>query len=92
MSKAFATLGLPDTATPDEVKAKWRELCSIHHPDRGGNAVEFNTIRKAYKAAMEEASAPKPCASCDGSGKVKVNNGWSSIAMPCQVCGGSGHA
>jgi DnaJ-class molecular chaperone len=92
MSKAFATLGLPDTATPDEVKAKWRELCSIHHPDRGGNAVEFNTIRKAYKAAMEEASAPKPCASCDGSGTVKVNNGSSSTAMPCQVCGGSGHA
>jgi curved DNA-binding protein CbpA len=25
MSKAFATLGLPETATPDEVKAKWRE-------------------------------------------------------------------
>ena len=91
MSKAFATLGLPDTATPDEVKAKWRELCMIHHPDRGGNAVEFNTIRKAYKVAMEEASEPKPCGSCKGSGKVTQTMGWSSIELPCQACGGSGH-
>jgi len=92
MSKAFATLGLPDTATPDEVKAKWRELCMIHHPDRGGNAVEFNTIRKAYKAAMEEASEPKPCMSCKGSGKITQTHGFSSIELPCQACGGSGHA
>jgi DnaJ-class molecular chaperone len=91
MSKAFATLGLPDTATPDEVKAKWRELCMIHHPDRGGNSVEFNAIRKAYKAAMEEASAPKACPQCLGTGKVKQTSGWSSIDMPCQACG-SGHA
>lgn len=92
MSKAFATLGLPDTATPDEVKAKWRELCMIHHPDRGGNSVEFNTIRKAYRAAMEEASEPKPCSTCKGSGKVTQTAGWSSIEMPCQTCGGLGHA
>lgn len=91
MSKAFATLGLPETATPDEVKAKWRELVMVHHPDRGGNAFEFNEIRKAYKVAMEEASAPKPCGTCSGSGKVKQSSGWSSIEMPCQVCGGSGH-
>lgn len=91
MSKAFATLGLPDTATPDEVKAKWRELCMIHHPDRGGNAVEFNTIRKAYKAAMEEASQPKPCGSCKGSGKVTQTHGFSSIELPCAQCGGVGH-
>lgn len=92
MSKAFATLGLLDTATPDEVKAKWRELCMIHHPDRGGNPVEFNTIRKAYKQAFEEASEPKACPQCLGTGKVKQTSGWSSIDMPCQACGGSGHA
>lgn len=92
MSKAFATMGLPDTATPEEVKAKWRELCMIHHPDRGGNVVEFNTIRKAYNQAFAEASEPKPCNTCKGSGKVTQTAGWSSIEMPCQVCGGSGHA
>lgn len=91
MSKAFATLGLPETATPDEVKAKWRELCMIHHPDRGGGPVEFNEIHKAYKIAMEEASAPKACPQCNGTGKIKQSHGFSSIDMPCMACGGTGH-
>lgn len=92
MSKAFEKLGLLATATPDEVKAKWRELCVIHHPDRGGNPVEFDEIRRAYKAAYAEASEPKPCPQCQGSGKVKQSHGFSSIDMPCASCGGSGHA
>lgn len=92
MSKAFATLGLPDTASADEVKAKWRELCMIHHPDRGGNPVEFNEIRRAYKIAHAEASQPKPCGTCSGAGKVKQVSGWNSIELPCPACGGSGHA
>lgn len=91
MSKAFATLGLPETATPEEVKAKWRELCMIHHPDRGGNAVEFNEIRRAYKQAMEEVLAPKPCTSCSGSGRVTHSYGFNSVDLPCPSCGGSGH-
>jgi DnaJ-class molecular chaperone len=92
MSKAFATLGLPDTATPDEVKAKWRELCMVHHPDRGGNAVEFNEIRKAYKIAMDEASQPKPCCGCNGTGKTKVTYGFSTVDVTCRFCSGGGHA
>lgn len=92
MSKAFAILGLPETATPEEVKAKWRELCMIHHPDRGGNPCDFNEIRKAYKIAMNEASAPKACTTCGGTGKVKHSHGFNSIDMPCPVCGGSGNA
>lgn len=91
MSKAFATLGLPETATPDEVKAKWRELVMIHHPDRGGNSCDFNEIRKAYKIAMEEASAPKACPQCNGTGKIKQSYGFSSIDMPCMACGGTGY-
>lgn len=91
MSKAFAAMGLSDTATPDEVKAKWRELCMIHHPDRGGNAVEFNTINKAYKQAVAEASEPKGCPQCLGTGKAKQTYGFSSIELPCAQCGGSGH-
>lgn len=89
-SKAFKTLGLPETATPDEVKAKWRELCMIHHPDRGGNPVEFDEIRRAYKIAHAEASAPKACSTCSGTGKVKQTHGWTSVELPCPACGGSG--
>jgi DnaJ-class molecular chaperone len=92
MSKAFETLGLPDTATPDEVRAKWRELVMIHHPDRGGNPCDFNDFRKAYKTAYAEASEPKACPQCHGSGKVKQSHGFNSIDLPCAFCGGSGHA
>ncbi len=91
MSKAFTALGLPETATPDEVKAKWRELVMVNHPDRGGNPCDFNEIRKAYKIAMEEASAPKACPQCNGTGKIKQSRGFSSIDMPCMACGGTGH-
>jgi len=92
MTQAFAALGLPDTATPDEVRAKWRKLCMIHHPDRGGNAAEFNTVRQAYKIALKEANQPKPCWACKGSGKATQTVGWSSIDMPCQVCGGKSYS
>ena len=43
----FAVLGLEDTASPDEVKARWRSLASEHHPDNGGNAERFDECRKA---------------------------------------------
>ena len=91
MSKAFMALGLPDTSTPDEVKAKWRELAMKLHPDRGGDGVEFHIVQKAYKIAMKEASAFKACPQCLGSGKVSKTNGWVSIDLPCQACGGAGH-
>jgi DnaJ-class molecular chaperone len=92
MSKAFETLGLPGTATASQVKLKWRELCMIHHPDRGGNAVEFDLIRKAYKTAMEEASKPKECPQCHGSGKTRQTYGFNSVDVLCVQCGGVGHA
>ncbi len=92
MSKAFEKLGLPDTATPEEVKAKWRQLCMIHHPDRGGNPCEFDELRRAYRLAHAEASEPKPCGACGGSGKVTQSHGFSSIELSCPACGGSGHA
>lgn len=91
MSKAFAILGLPETATPDEVRAKWRELVKVHHPDRGGNPCDFTEIHKAYMIAMKEASAPKPCPQCNGTGKIKQSHGFSSIDMLCMACGGTGH-
>lgn len=90
MSEAFTILGLPVTATPDEIKARWRELAMVHHPDRGGDAATFNAICDAYKIAMEEASAPKECPRCLGSGKVKQSRGFSSVDMLCPACGGSG--
>lgn len=90
MSKAFALLDLPVTATPEEIKAKWRDLAMVHHPDHGGNPCTFDELRKAYKAALEEASQPKICPECKGQRKILQGHGFNTISMPCKTCGGLG--
>lgn len=89
--QAFAKLQLPTTATPEEVKRRWRSLCSTLHPDRGGNPVEFDEMRRAYKLAHDEASAPKACPKCQGKGKVMTASGFHVVSLMCPDCGGSGH-
>jgi curved DNA-binding protein CbpA len=39
--KAMRTLELPDTAGRDEIKAKYKELVKIHHPDANGGDSRF---------------------------------------------------
>lgn len=91
VDQAFAKLALPLTATPVEVKQRWRQLCMSLHPDRGGNPVEFDETRRAYQLALDEASAPKACSRCAGTGKVTAASGFSTVSLVCPSCGGSGH-
>lgn len=32
-AKAFETLGLPENATPEEIKSRYKQLLKLHHPD-----------------------------------------------------------
>jgi curved DNA-binding protein len=48
MQDHYATLGVPRTATPDEIKRAFRKLASQHHPDKGGDTQKFQTIQAAY--------------------------------------------
>lgn len=49
-------LGLAPGATPAEIKARYRELSKIHHPDvPGGDAAEFRRLNAAYEAACAAA-------------------------------------
>lgn len=82
---AFTTLGLTGDASLDDIKARWRQLSMEHHPDRGGDPAKFHAARLAYKEAYAEAMA-RPCQLCNGTGKVWVVRGFSSISMPCQAC------
>jgi DnaJ-class molecular chaperone len=52
----YEVLGLPNTATHDEVKKAYRKLILLHHPDKGGDPEQFNKVTKAY----EYLSQPKP--------------------------------
>lgn len=84
--KCFEVLGLTSEATPGEVKAAWRSLASHAHPDKGGQADEFDRLRKAYQEALACAELPAPCAKCGGSGKLRVQHGWTAVELPCDGC------
>jgi hypothetical protein len=45
-------LGVPATASSDEITAAYRSLRAQNHPDRGGDADKFHRITKAYEEAI----------------------------------------
>lgn len=51
----YATLGVAETATQDEIKRAYRSLASKHHPDKGGDTQKFQEIQAAY-AVLEDAN------------------------------------
>lgn len=83
-------LGLPEDASPKLIEAKWRQLRSEHHPDKGGDAQMFEQLNRAYKAALAEARQPHPCLSCGGTGKAEVRRGFGRVELMCSVCNGLG--
>lgn len=50
----FKTLGVPDTATLDEIKKAYKKLAVQHHPDKGGDAEKFKQITTAYEKINSE--------------------------------------
>jgi curved DNA-binding protein len=48
MTNPYQTLGVNQTATPDEIKRAYRKLASQHHPDKGGDKSKFQEIQSAY--------------------------------------------
>lgn len=45
----YAILGVPKTATDDEIKKAFRRLAHEHHPDKGGDPTKFKDINEAYQ-------------------------------------------
>ena len=56
MTDHYATLGVPRTATADEIKKTYRKLASQHHPDKGGDTRKFQEIQAAYAVLGDEAA------------------------------------
>jgi hypothetical protein len=49
-----AVLGVRADADADEIRARYRELAKICHPDAGGDAAAFVRLTQAYKALLEQ--------------------------------------
>jgi DnaJ-class molecular chaperone len=52
--QALAVLGLPPTATPQQIKRRYRTLAKRHHPDRGGDPRQMQRIIAAYEFLKKE--------------------------------------
>lgn len=53
-----AVLGVSRHAAPDQVKSAWRALCTVNHPDRGGDRAKWDEVMQAwaeYRAEKGEA-------------------------------------
>lgn len=50
MKDYYKILGVPTTASQDDIKRAFRKLASLHHPDKGGNKETFQEIQEAYNA------------------------------------------
>jgi curved DNA-binding protein len=48
MTDYYHALGVQKGASDDEIKKAYRKLAMKHHPDRGGDASEFQKIQEAY--------------------------------------------
>ena len=50
----YKTLGVPRTATTDEIKKAFRKLARKHHPDAGGSEAKFKEINEAYEVLSDD--------------------------------------
>lgn len=71
MTDYYQTLGVPRSASQDEIKQAYRKLAGQHHPDRGGDTAKFQEIQAAYAVL----SNPEQRAQHDNPNPFGGNNG-----------------
>ena len=49
----YAALGVPRTATGEEIKRAYRRAVRTHHPDKGGDPDHFRAIQTAYEVLKD---------------------------------------
>lgn len=52
--QALSVLGLPPSATRQQIKRRYRALAKKHHPDRGGDQRQMQRIIAAYELLMKD--------------------------------------
>lgn len=49
----YQILNIGKNASQDEIKKAFRKLASIHHPDKGGDTINFQKIEQAYRVLTD---------------------------------------
>lgn len=52
--KLYETLGIPRSASHDEIKKAYRNAAREHHPDKGGDDTKFKEILNAYEILSDK--------------------------------------
>src|SRR3989338_5398125 len=69
----YTTLGVPRTASQEEIKKAYRKLAHQHHPDKkGGDEAKFKEVNEAYQALYD----PKKRSSYDNFGFAYNEGGF----------------
>ncbi len=50
----YSVLNINKTASKDDIKAAYRNLAKLNHPDKGGNEDKFKEINEAYQILMDD--------------------------------------
>ena len=53
MKDYYQILGVPRSASADDIKKAYRRLASQHHPDKGGDKEKFQEIQEAYNTLSD---------------------------------------
>ena len=85
----YKILGVPRTATADEIKKAFRKKARTAHPDAGGNEEEFKQINEAYEVLSDDKKR-KLYDQYGTANENQIPHGWGGSVNVDDIFGGGG--
>ena len=85
----YKILGVPRTATADEIKKAFRKLARKHHPDAGGDEAKFKEINEAYEVLSDDKKR-KLYDQYGTASEHQIPHGWGGSVNVDDIFGGGG--
>lgn len=80
-----------------DLRDRYIKEAAKHHPDKGGDAVQFGKVHSAYsvlrmaKSRRQFLEQTIPCEVCKGKGLVVARTGFTGKEHECSACDGYGY-